>query len=352
MKLAIVLFNLGGPDQISSVEPFLFNLFKDKAIINLPGIIRLPLARFIAWRRGPVARKIYENIGGCSPLLEETEAQANYLNEKLKHLADEVKVFISMRYWHPFSQTTASAVKSFDADRIILLPLYPHYSSTTTGSSFKDWKNAIKSVALDVPTSAICCYPSEKGFIAGQVKLIKKAIINAESKVAKGIKIRVLFSAHGLPKKVINAGDPYQWQIEKTATAVVSDLKNILDRPSLDWVVCYQSRVGPLEWIGPSLDQELIRAGKDQKGVVVVPIAFVSEHSETLVELDIEYREKAEELKLPTYLRVPALSIEENFIDSLANSVEASLKLGSVINCQAGKRQCPPEFKNCPLECT
>jgi ferrochelatase len=212
-----------------------------------------------------------------------------------------------------------------------------------------DWKVSAKSVKLKKPTYSVCCYPCEDGYIKGQEFLIRSAIVEAELKMAKGEHVRVLFSAHGLPKKIIKGGDPYQWQIEQTAMAVANALKKSLSRPNLDWSVCYQSRVGPLEWIDPSLDQELIRAGQDDKGVVVVPIAFVSEHSETLVELDIEYREKAVELNIPVYVRVPALSIEENFINSLAKIVEASVNSSDVIRCQAGERQCPAKFTNCPL---
>jgi ferrochelatase len=348
-RLAIVVFNLGGPDQPSSVEPFLFNLFKDKAIINLPGVFRIPLAKFISWRRGPIAREIYDNIGGSSPLLKETKAQASSLSNKILHLADDVQVFIAMRYWHPFSKATAQAVKDFDADKIILLPLYPQFSSTTTGSSFKEWEKSAKAISLEKPTHKVCCYPCEDGYVKGHQNLIQKSIVKAELKVNNDTDVRILFSAHGLPKKVIKGGDPYQWQIEQTATAVAKAIKISMCRNHLDWTVCYQSRVGPLEWIGPSLDQELKRASQDDIGVVVVPIAFVSEHSETLVELDIEYREKAEALNLPFYIRVPALSIEENFINSLAKIVESSLISSDKIRCQAGTRQCPIEFTNCPI---
>ena len=348
-RLAVVVFNLGGPDQLSSVEPFLFNLFKDKAIINLPGIFRIPLAKFISWRRAPIAQEIYKNIGGRSPLLEETEAQANFLSKKINHLADDVRVFIAMRYWHPLSKQTVEEVKNFNADKIILLPLYPQFSSTTTGSSLKDWRQAALAAGLEKPTLGICCYPCEDGYIKGLVTLIIKSISDAERQMNDESQVRVLFSAHGLPKKIIEGGDPYQWQIEKTAKTVATGLKTTLNRPNLDWAVCYQSRVGPLEWIGPSLDLELNRAGQDGAGVVVVPIAFVSEHSETLVELDIEYREKADTLKLPVYIRVPALSVEENFINGLAGIVETSLIAGDEIRCQAGDRQCPSWSVNCPL---
>jgi len=348
-RLAVVVFNLGGPDQLSSVEPFLFNLFKDRAIINLPWVFRIPLAKLISWRRAPIAREIYKNIGGRSPLLEETEAQANYLGEKLVHLADEVQVFISMRYWHPLSKATAKSVKAFDADKIILLPLYPHFSSTTTGSSLKNWHEAAQQAGLKKPTHTVCCYPCEKNYIKGLEALVRSAVISAEKQMVRGSQARVLFSAHGLPKKIVSGGDPYQWQIEKTAAAVASALKTSLNRPNLDWTVCYQSRVGPLEWIGPSLDLELDRAGQNNVGVVVVPIAFVSEHSETLVELDIEYRKKAVDFHLPAYVRVPALSVNESFINGLVSIVEASITAGVKIQCQAGKRICPSQHSNCPL---
>ena len=349
-RLAVVVFNLGGPDQLSSVRPFLFNLFNDRAIINLPGFIRTPLAKFISWRRAPIAQAIYQNIGGKSPLLEETEAQAACLSKKIKHLADEVQVFISMRYWHPLSKSTALSVKTFNADKIILLPLYPQFSSTTTGSSLKDWKLAANAVGLKKPTFGVCCYPCEDNYIKGLTLLVKTAFVSAEEQVGDRTAVRILFSAHGLPKKIVKNGDPYQWQIEKTAMAVVNSLKKTLIRKSFDWAVCYQSRVGPLEWIEPSLEFELSRAGKDKVGVVVVPIAFVSEHSETLVELDIEYREKADIFNIPAYIRVPALSIEENFMNGLAKIIETSVKSTDEVYCQAEQHKCPPQHSCCPLE--
>ena len=350
-RLAIVLFNLGGPDQLSSVEPFLFNLFKDRAIINLPGFLRIPLAKFISWRRAPIAQEIYSNIGGHSPLLEETKAQADFLSLKLTHLADDVRVFIAMRYWHPMSKSTVEAVKSFDAEKIILLPLYPQFSTATTGSSLLDWNNSARAAGLKKTTYSVCCYPCEKGYIKGLVTLVEKAIANAKKLTLDDTKIRVLFSAHGLPKKIIASGDPYQWQIEKTSNAVVDGIKNNLEKNTkLDWTVCYQSRVGPLEWISPSLDIELVRASQDNVGVIIVPIAFVSEHSETLVELDIEYREKAEDLKIPFYIRVPTLSIQKNFIDGLVNIIETSLTSEKLLDCHAGIRQCSSQHIKCPLE--
>jgi ferrochelatase len=344
-RLAVVVFNLGGPDGPDAVEPFLFNLFKDPAIIDLPWILRLPLAKIISRRRAPIARDIYAHIGGKSPLLEQTEAQAEALARGLGRLAGAVKVFIAMRYWHPFSDAAAEQVRDFNPDRVILLPLYPQFSTTTTGSSLKEWRRAAAAVGLNAPTRAVCCYPCEDGYIQGLAALIRPAIDEAETRITEGQQVRVLFSAHGLPEKIIAGGDPYQWQIEQTSAAVAASI----DRPGLDWTVCYQSRVGRLKWIGPSLDDELKRAGRDGVGVVVVPIAFVSEHSETLVELDIEYRDMAAAQGVPAYVRVAALSVQENFIGGLVRTVEACLEAGDGIGCQAGDRQCPSGFDGCPL---
>ncbi len=341
-KTAIVLFNLGGPDSPDAVQPFLFNLFNDPAIIGVPNPMRWLLAKFISGRRAPVAREIYDNIGGRSPLLELTEAQAAALGSALETGGvAEVGVFIAMRYWHPMADETAKAVRAFGPDRVVLLPLYPQYSTTTTGSSVKDWRRAASAAGIAAPTSVVCCYPTQPSFIAAQAQSIVATLSDLP---ANGPKPRVLFSAHGLPKKVIAKGDPYQWQVEQTAAAVVEAMAV----PDLDWVVCYQSRVGPLEWIGPSTEEEIERGGKDGVALVVVPIAFVSEHSETLVELDIEYRHLADEKGVPAYYRVPALGTREAFIDALADLVRAGIERDGTHSAKGG-RICPATCGRCPL---
>jgi ferrochelatase len=176
MKLAVILFNLGGPDSPEAVEPFLRNLFSDPAIIDLPAIIRLPLARFISRRRAPIAREIYNHIGGKSPIFEETRKQADALAASLSGDGVEAKAFIAMRCWHPFSDGAAQAVKAFGADKIVLLPLYPQYSTSTTASSVKDWHRAAKKAGLTAPTSRVCCYPWEAGFVAASVAHILAAM--------------------------------------------------------------------------------------------------------------------------------------------------------------------------------
>jgi ferrochelatase len=347
MKLAIILFNLGGPDSPEAVEPFLRNLFSDPAIIALPALLRLPLARYIARRRAPVARAIYDHIGGKSPIFAETRKQADALEAALCGDGIEAKAFVAMRCWHPFSDGAARAAKAFDPDKIVLLPLYPQYSTTTTASSLKDWARAAKGAKLDAPTSRVCCYPWDAGFVAAAAAKIRGAMADAET----GVSWRLLLSAHGLPKRTIRKGDPYQWQVEQSAAAIVA----ALDMPGLEPVVCYQSRVGPLEWIDPATDAEIRRAGADGKGVVVAPIAFVSEHSETLVELDIEYRKLAQEAGVPHYRRAATVGAHPDFIagpdaSGLAGLVRRALG-GETATCgsdgSSGGRICPRDHKRC-----
>ncbi len=347
-KIAVVLFNLGGPDRPDAVKPFLFNLFNDGAIIGAPSPVRWLLARLISHRRAPVARAIYAKIGGRSPLLEQTMAQKEALEAALSDPGDEggdegeeIRLFVSMRYWHPMSDEVAQAVAAYAPDEVVLLPLYPQFSKTTTGSSLGDWRRAAHAAGLRTPTRAICCYPTAPGYIHAQAGLVRDAI--AEAGGAAGP--RVLFSAHGLPKRIIAAGDPYQAQIERTAGAVVDEL----GMADLDWLVCYQSRVGPLEWIGPGTDEEIVRAGADKVGVVVVPIAFVSEHSETLVELDIDYRRLADEHGVPAYVRVPTVGVDPVFIEALADLVRHVRRQDRAVCCHAGERFCAAELTGCAL---
>ncbi len=336
-RIAVVLFNLGGPDSPGAVRPFLFNLFNDPAIIRLSAPIRWLLARLISWRRAPIARAIYEEIGGASPLLELTCAQATALQAALDQ-EGKARVFIAMRHWHPMSDQTAAEVAAFKPDEIVLLPLYPQYSTTTTGSSITDWRKAAARQGITAPTVTIGCYPTIDGFVRAHADLIKRALADMPSDRP----VRLLFSAHGLPKRVIEAGDPYQWQVEQTSAAVA----RAVARDDLDCVVCYQSKVGRLEWIGPSTKDEIVRAGQDGVNLVVVPIAFVSEHAETLVELDIEYRALAEKSGVRNYLRVPALGTRPAFVDVLADLVRSARgKQGSI--SQSGERICPQRFSQC-----
>ncbi len=310
MKVAIILFNLGGPDSLESVQPFLRNLFGDPAILRLPSVLRGPLASLLARHRAPKARAIYAKIGGSSPILGQTEAQARALEEALGR-EHEWRGYVCMRYWHPMTASVVRSVERFAPDRIVLLPLYPQFSTTTTASSFQAWNDA---ATFKVPTKSIESYPTEPGFIDASVELVKQGLVEAGA----GLK-RVLFSAHGLPERIVKAGDPYQAQVEQTARAIAQRIDGV------GWSVCYQSRVGPLKWIGPSTDAEIARAGADKVRVVLYPLSFVSEHSETLVELDIDYRHLAKEAGVPVYVRVPTVGTHPLFIGGLARLVRDAL---------------------------
>jgi ferrochelatase len=335
-RLAVVLFNLGGPDGPKAVRPFLFNLFKDPAIITAPALVRYPLAAFISITREKTAQANYAIMGGGSPLLPETRKQAEALQAVLSKArpGDEVQVFIAMRYWKPFADETARAVAAFAPDELVLLPLYPQYSTTTTGSSLQDWVRAYSGPGR---VRTVCCYPTANGLIEAHVRAIRETWEAA----GKPDNIRLLFSAHGLPQQIVDAGDPYQAQIQATAAAVAARLPELAD-----WRVSYQSRVGRLKWLEPSTDTEIRRAAADGRGVLVTPIAFVSEHVETLVELDHEYAELAKQVNCAPYLRAPALGIDEAFVGALAKAVATAIGRDTAVGpdsawlCPVGHGKC------------
>ncbi len=342
-KIAIVLFNLGGPDRPEAIKPFLQNLFSDPAILRVPFFIRFFLARIIARARLKPATENYAFLGGKSPLLELTQQQAAALQGALDDM--DARCFIAMRYWHPFSLETARAVKAWGPDEIVLLPLYPQYSSTTTGSSLTAWRTAAAQAGLAARTTTLCCYATDSSYVAATAAIVRGAYDRARASLDPTVPLRVLFSAHGLPEKIVKAGDPYQAQIEQTAAAVLADW----GASGLDTVVCYQSRATPVKWIGPSTDEEIERAGRDGVAVLVIPIAFVSEHSETLVELDIEYRHLAEKAGVKGYFRVPTQTTDPAFIEALAGLVRRSLDAGPGLCSHGGRRLCAAEHTDCPF---
>jgi protoporphyrin/coproporphyrin ferrochelatase len=341
-RVAVVLFNLGGPDRPQAIGPFLRNLFGDKAILRVPFFVRPLLARIIAQRRLKPARAIYALLGGRSPLLELTEAQGAALAAALPEL--EARCFIAMRYWHPNSSEAARAVLAFRPDEIVLLPLYPQFSTTTTGSSLGAWREAAARAGLAAPVTTLCCWPDDAGYIDATAALLRRTL--AEAREATGVPPRLLFSAHGLPEAIVRAGDPYAWQISRTARALLAELGP--EAPE-DWTICYQSRATPQKWLEPSTEQEIARAARDKVAIVVMPIAFVSEHSETLVELDIEYRHLAERIGVPGYFRVPAQNADPAFIAALAGLVRRARDAGPGLSSGAGGRICPAEFAGCPF---
>ncbi len=341
-RIAVVLFNLGGPDSPQAVRPFLFNLFNDKAIIDAPGPVRWMLAQYISRRRETLARGNYANLGGASPLLPNTKRQAKALEAALGGIGD-VRCFIAMRYWHPFADETARDVMAFGPDQVVLLPLYPQYSATTSGSSITDWARAAREAGLDAPTRTICCYPDLPGFVETMADLTAEAWTRA----AQAGTPRILFSAHGLPERNIAAGDPYQWQVERSAVAIAAGVEERLGHEP-DWRITYQSRVGRLVWISPYTETEVERAAEKARPLVVVPLVFVSEHVETLVELDIEYRDLAIRHGAPAYERVRTVNEDVPFIDGLAGLVRGAAGPGPQVECSTGGRLCPVEWRRCP----
>jgi ferrochelatase len=345
-KVAVVLLNLGGPDSKDSIKPFLMNFFLDKNIIRLPYPLRWMIAKLISIRRSKrEAGDSYGELGNKSPLLENSQAQARALQALLdQDRRATFKTFICMRYWHPMAEQVVREVKDWGAERVILLPLYPQYSTTTTRSSYQDWHRAAKKAGLDAQTSLICCYPFDEGFI--QANALNVRTLYDRAVLETGLKPRILFSAHGLPEDVITDGDPYQWQCEQSAQEILKQTG--ISNP--DWLVCYQSRVGPKKWIGPSTEESILKAAEDGAPVVILPHAFTQEHVETLVELDIEYRHVAEEKGIKGYYRVPTVGEHPAFIQGLAKMVFDRLNDTTKVAPNTAPRLCPAGFKRCATE--
>lgn len=344
MKIAVVLFNLGGPDSKDAIEPFLMNFFTDKNIIRAPYPVRWCLAKMISKRRSKKeAGESYAELGDKSPLLENSQKQAKALKTLLNKNKDaQYETFVCMRYWHPMADEIAKQVKDYDADQIVLLPLYPQFSTTTTRSSFEGWDKACKKYGLDAPSSGICCYPWQDGFLKASADNILKIYKKACKKYVGENPPRVLFSAHGLPEKIVKSGDPYQWQCQQGAQKI-ADLMNV---PDLDWDICYQSRVGPMKWIGPSTEEALQKAADEHVPVVIYPHAFTQEHVETLVEIDIEYREEAEKMGVIGFEKVETVGTHKAFIEGLADLVRQSLSRQD-IQPDGGQRLCPKDWSEC-----
>lgn len=332
MKTAVLFLNLGGPDSFSAIQPFLFNLFYDPAIIALPNPLRWGVAQLISRLRVAKATQIYDAIGGRSPLLPNTQAQARALEQILP---ESYRVWPVMRYWHPRAQDVLKEVTAWGAEEIVLLPLYPQFSTVTTASSFQEINNEIKRLNINTKVRSICCYPTASGWIGYWQQEILRAV-----KKIKG-PMRVLFSAHGVLAETIRRGDPYQAQVEKTVQAVLAGL------PALDACITYQSRVGPRTWLGPDTEAEIRRAGGEGVSVVVVPISFVSEHSETLYELDIQYKNLAQEVGVPNYMRVRTPGVDRRFIAELK---ELILGDAGGDGCPGLCRLCPRHLENTRVE--
>jgi len=315
-KTAVVLFNLGGPDSIASVEPFLYNLFRDPDIFTIPFGQRL-FARVVSRRRAPKVRERYRHIGGHSPINMWTERQREMLAASLGEDVEGVSVHTAMRYWHPLIREAATELSLHPRDRIVLLPLYPQYSVTTTGSAFNEWQRHYSGDAAVV--TRVPSYHEHPGYIAAVNERIDQALGRFPEAVRS--EVRILFSAHGIPVKLVEKGDPYGDQIQKTVSAVMA-ARRFSHRHHL----CFQSRVGPVKWLSPSTGETIRRLAADRgKHLLVVPISFVSDHIETLFELDVEYRQVAKAAGIENYHVMTGLNDSGTFVAALKDIVMKTL---------------------------
>jgi ferrochelatase len=315
--IAVVLFQLGGPDSLASVEPFLYNLFCDPDIIDLPlaFLFRKWLARTISSKRAPKVQALYKNIGGKSPILKLTNRQARALERELNKKIP-ARVYVAMRYWHPMTDAIIKQLHDDGIERVVLLPLYPHYSKSTTGSSMNEWGRILKRENLKgFATSLVEEYYEHPLYIRAMIRNINIALNRV--KPVDRAKVHLVFSAHGTPMKLVRDGDPYSYHIRKTYEAVVRE-----GNFGLQHHLCFQSKVGPQKWLEPSLDQTIEKLAEEKVShVIVIPIAFVSDHIETLSEINMEGREQAHHLGIAYFDIMPALHTNPLFIQALADLV-------------------------------
>ncbi|WP_427157116.1 ferrochelatase [Aliinostoc sp. HNIBRCY26] len=343
-RVGVLLLNLGGPDKLEDVGPFLYNLFSDPEIIRLPfRWLQNPLAWFIASRRTKTSQENYKQIGGGSPLRRITEAQGEALQEQLTYLGQDAKIYVGMRYWHPYTEEAIALLTQDNLDNLVILPLYPQFSISTSGSSFrlleKLWQDDPKLQRIEY--TVIPSWYKQPGYLQAMAELIAQEL----DQFPNPDQVHIFFSAHGVPKSYVEeAGDPYQQEIEE-CTALIMQTLNRANAHTL----AYQSRVGPVEWLQPYTEDALKELGaQGVNDLVVVPISFVSEHIETLQEIDIEYREIAEEAGIHNFRRVPAPNTHPIFIRALADLViealqKPSLKLSQVTQMKKKVKMYPPE---------
>ncbi len=332
-RVGVLLLNLGGPDKLEDVGPFLYNLFSDPEIIRLPfSWLQKPLAWFIASRRTKTSQGNYKQIGGGSPLRRITEEQGEALRKQLGYLGQEANIYVGMRYWHPYTEEAIAQIIQDNIEHLVILPLYPQFSISTSGSSFrlleKLWQEDPKLQGIDY--TVIPSWYKQPGYLQAMAELIAQEL----EQFPNPNEVHIFFSAHGVPKSYVEeAGDPYQQEIEECTALIIQTL----NRPNVH-TLAYQSRVGPVEWLQPYTEDALKELGaQGVKDLVVVPISFVSEHIETLQEIDIEYREVAEESGIHNFRRVPAPNTNPVFINALADLVIDALKNPSFKLSQAAQ---------------
>lgn len=310
--LGIVLFQLGGPDTLEAIQPFLFNLFCDPDIIDFPfaRIGRRPLAKLISATRAKRVQHHYSVIGGGSPIRKFTEIQARALESRLRSLGVNAGCFVAMRYWHPFTVDAVQKVEEACCNEVVLLPLYPHYSSTTTGSSLNEWHRHFHG---NIPVHLVQSFYRDERYLDSVVEKIDQAL----ARFPRSSRPEIVFSAHSLPQAVIDAGDPYQQQIEETVRLLMArgDWRN-------SHRLCYQSKVGASRWLQPSLQRTLRDLAAERvREVCIVPVSFVSDHVETLGEIDHEARDEARQLGFQRFEMTEGLNDSPKFIHALAQLV-------------------------------
>ena len=347
-KVGVLLMNLGGPERIKDVGPFLYNLFSDPEIIRLPiPAFQKPLAWLISTLRSTKSQEAYLSIGGGSPLRRITEQQARELQSKLRESGLNATTYIAMRYWHPFTESAIADMKADGIEQIVVLPLYPHFSISTSGSSFRELKKLrdLDSDFKQIPMRCIRSWFSQSGYLKSMIELISEQISLCESPQDA----HVFFTAHGVPKSYVEeAGDPYKEQIEDCSLLIINELEKYLGH-SNPYSLSYQSRVGPEEWLKPYTEDVLEELGNSKVNeLVVVPISFVGEHIETLQEIDIEYKEIAEKAGIKNFRRVKALNTHPTFIEGLNDLVISCLEEPIVDIEQAS--QLPSRVKLYPQE--
>jgi ferrochelatase len=343
-RLGVLLLNLGGPECLEDVRPFLFNLFSDPEIIRIPiPALQKPLAWLISTLRFQKSQANYLQIGGGSPLRKITEAQAEAIAEGLREQGEEAKVYIGMRYWYPFTEEAIAQIKQDGIEKLVILPLYPQFSISTSGSSFrlleKIWQGDPQLQKIDY--TVIPSWYTKPGYLKAMADLIKQQVDQCPNPQSA----HIFFSAHGVPLSyVVEAGDPYQTQIEE-CTQLIMDTLGLPNQ----YTLAYQSKVGPVEWLKPYTEDAIPElAEKGIKDLVVVPISFVSEHIETLEEIDIEYRELAEEKGIEVFRRVPALDTNPTFIQTIVEMIieatrSPSLQLSQVTQMRKKIKMYPQE---------
>lgn len=343
-RVGVLLLNLGGPDELDDVRPFLFNLFSDPEIIRLPfRALQKPLAWVISSRRTKTSQANYKQIGGGSPLRRITEAQAQALQASLQQKGQDARVYMGMRYWHPFTEEAIAAIKREGVERLVILPLYPQFSISTSGSSFRLLQRLWQEdpALREIEYTVIPSWYQQPGYLKAMAQLIATEL----DKVPNPDRVHIFFSAHGVPVSYVEeAGDPYQKEIEECTNLIMQTL----NRPNAH-TLAYQSRVGPVEWLKPYTEDAIPELGAQKvEDLLVVPISFVSEHIETLQEIDIEYRELAHKSGIHNFRRVPALNTHPVFIEGLADLTIAalnapSLKLDQVTQIKKQVKMYPQE---------